>query len=84
MYEIIGYLILCPLAFAIGYVCCWDRIAEQEKREAPLKEEIFRFRLDEAYRAGQQNPDHGFHADAHVPLLQADDMAIQDRAWPDR
>lgn len=70
MYGIIGYLILCPLAFAIGYVYCWDKIAKQEEREAPLKEEILRYRLDEAYRAGQQNPEPGLYVDAPLPLIQ--------------
>lgn len=74
MYEIIGYLILCPLAFAIGYVYCWDRIAKQEEREAPLREKILQYRLDEAYRAGQQNPEPGLYVDAPVPMIQIEEF----------
>lgn len=67
MHEIIGYLILCPLAFLIGYVCCWDRIAEQEKRERPLQDALFHYQIDEAYRAGQKNPEPGMYFDAPAP-----------------
>lgn len=75
MYELIGYLILCPLAFAIGFTACYDMIAKQEERELPLRETIMRYQIDEAYRAGQKNPAPGFYMDAPAPALtsQAED-----------
>ena len=69
MHEIIGYLILCPLAFAVGFVLCHDLIAKQEQRELPLREAITRYQIDEAYRAGQKNPAPGFHLEAPAPLV---------------
>ena len=69
MEQIIGYLILCPLAFVMGFVVCHDLIARQEKRELPLREAVARYQIDEAYRAGQQNPLPALCADAPAPAL---------------
>ena len=72
MDGIIGYLILCPLAFAIGYILRNDQEAGRYNREKPLEDEIIRYRLQEAYRAGQRNPEPGFYFEAPAPLLQED------------
>ena len=69
MSQIIGYLILCPLAFAIGFLLCYELIVRQEKRELPLREAIARYQIDEAYREGQKNPLLGLCAEAPAPTF---------------
>lgn len=77
MDEIIGYLILCPLAFLIGYLLRDDMEVDRYNREKPLENEIMRYRLQEAYREGQRNPEPGMYFDAPVPPIHADEMPEQ-------
>ena len=79
MSQIIGYLILCPLAFAIGFLLCYELIVRQEKRELPLREAIARYQIDEAYREGQKNPLLGLCAEAPAPVLMDNDSEIYRR-----
>ena len=80
MSQIIGYLIFCPLAFAIGFILCHDLIAKQEQRELPLREAIIRYQIDEAYRAGQKNPEPGLYTEAPAPVFM-DQVEDSNHFW---
>ena len=71
----IACLILCPLAFLIGWLAHDELIIRQENRERPLLEALYHYHLDAAYRAGQMNS--AGQCDPPLPPVQDAEEMIQ-------